>query len=226
LVALEAANGHALQLTELGCPGETTTTAMYGGDRCYAAGTNQLATAVAFLTQHNTANGIVTIDLGFNNVVSCLKGAADVNSCVLQGVAAVRQELPVFLNALQAAAGPDVSFIGVGHYDPFLADLRHGVAGRAMAAKSLWAIGLLNRTLLDVYNTNGIAMANVAGAFDMHVTSSVTLAGSGSLPVNVAEVCLMTWMCKSPPYGPNLHPNDAGYLAIAGAIASKINYLP
>jgi lysophospholipase L1-like esterase len=50
----------------------------------------------------------------------------------------------------------------------------------------------------------------------------MALAGSGMVATNVANTCLMTWMCQPAPYGPNLHPNNAGYLAIANAIAAKI----
>jgi hypothetical protein len=38
-----------------------------------------------------------------------------------------------------------------------------------------------------------------------------------TMPVNVAVVCRLTWMCASPPRGPNEHANDAGYRVIAGA---------
>ena len=49
-----------LQLAKLGCPGETTTTMIYGGI-CYPAGTSQLDRAVAFLRSHHVA--LVTIDI-------------------------------------------------------------------------------------------------------------------------------------------------------------------
>jgi len=222
LVAIEAAAGHTYQLTQLGCPGESTAMALHGGDRCYAAPTSQLAAATAFLSQNTTQSGLVTVDLGFNDVVSCLKQTSNVTSCVLQGLALVRQQLPLFLSSLQAVAGTGVTFVGVGHYDPYLADALKGSSGVSAAATSLWAISSLNRTLLNIYHAAGIPMANVASAFSMHTTTPTTLAGTGVEPTNVANACSMTWMCQPAPYGPNLHPNDAGYLAIANAIASKV----
>ena len=46
--------------------------------------------------------------------------------------------------------------------------------------------------------------------------------GLGTVPTNVARVCALTWMCAAPPLGPNLHPNDAGYRVIAGALADAL----
>lgn len=222
LVTMQAAAGHNYQLTQLGCPGETTAMALNGGDRCYVAPTSQLAAATSFLSQNSGESGLVTVDLGFNNVVGCLRQASDVTSCVLQGLALIRQQLPLFLTSLKTAAGPGVTFVGVGHYDPFLADALQGSSGIAMAKTSLWAISALNRTLLGIYQGAGIPMANVAQAFSLHTRTPMALAGSGMVATNVANTCRMTWMCQPAPYGPNLHPNNAGYLAIANAIAAKI----
>jgi hypothetical protein len=40
--------------------------------------------------------------------------------------------------------------------------------------------------------------------------------------VNVKYECKLTWMCAPKPFGPNIHPNDSGYLAIANAIAAVL----
>ena len=42
------------------------------------------------------------------------------------------------------------------------------------------------------------------------------------VPENVAQTCVLTWMCQAAPYGPNLHPNDHGYATIAAAIESVL----
>ena len=36
------------------------------------------------------------------------------------------------------------------------------------------------------------------------------------------RACQVTWMCAAAPFGPNIHPNDAGYEAIAGAVEAKL----
>jgi lysophospholipase L1-like esterase len=57
----ESANVPRLQLVNLGCPGESTTTMINGGICTYAAG-SQLAQAVRFLKQHAAQTQLVTID--------------------------------------------------------------------------------------------------------------------------------------------------------------------
>jgi len=36
-------------------------------------------------------------------------------------------------------------------------------------------------------------------------------------------VCTLTWECARPPYGPNQHPNDKGYAAIAQSIMAVLH---
>lgn len=222
LVALEAAKGVALELTQIGCPGESTTTMLYGGDHCYQSPVTQMTTAVAFLHSHYAQTGIVTVDLGFNNVVKCIKMTSGVSTCLDQGFATVRQELPQILSTLQAAAGPNVHFVGVGHYDPFLASALHGMTGKATATKSLGAMSTLNHTLAGIYQSFLIPTAEVARAFRNFDRTPTTWAGAGTVATNVAQTCELTWMCQTAPYGPNLHPNDVGYQTIAAAIAAKV----
>lgn len=222
LVALEAAKGVALQLVQTGCPGESTTTMLNGGDHCYQLPTTQLSTDVAFLQSHHDQSGIVTVDLGFNNVVKCIKMTAGVSACLNQGFATVRLELPQILSTLEAAAGPNVHFVGVGHYDPFLESALHGTAGVAKATRSLDAMSTLNRTLSHIYQSFLIPTADVARAFMNFDRTPTTLTGVGTVATNVAETCALTWMCQPAPYGPNLHPNVSGYEIIASAIANKL----
>jgi lysophospholipase L1-like esterase len=222
LVALEAAKGVTLQLLQTGCPGESTTTMLYGGDHCYASPSTQLATDVEFLQSHRDQTGIVTVDLGFNNVVKCIKMATGVSACLNQGLLSVRQELPIIVSTLEAAAGPNVHFVGVGHYDPFLASAIHGAAGEVKATTSLDAMTSLNRTLSHIYQSFLIPTADVARAFKNFDRTPTSLAGVGVVPTNVAETCSLTWMCQLAPFGPNLHPNDSGYELIASAIAGRL----
>ena len=65
-------------------------------------------------------------------------------------------------------------------------------------------------------------MADVAASFDTADSETTTLAGAGTVPEDVARVCALTWMCAPPPFGPNPHPNDAGYRAISQAISAVV----
>jgi lysophospholipase L1-like esterase len=222
LVALEAAKGVTLQLVQTGCPGESTTTMLYGGDHCNVSPTTQLTTDVAFLQSHYDQTGIVTVDLGFNNVVKCMRLTTGISTCLNQGFATVRQELPLIMSTLHAAAGPNVHFVGVGHYDPYLESALHGSTGVVKATKSLDAMSRLNRTLSNIYQSFLIPTANVASAFKNFDRTPTTLPGVGTVATSVAETCALTWMCEAAPYGPNLHPTDSGYEIIASTIAALL----
>jgi hypothetical protein len=218
LVTFEATRGVALQLTQLGCPGETTLTMVSGGDHCYVTGETQLGDAMSFLLTHDSQAGIVTIDLGFNDLRPCLEHQTLEQLCVNHQLLQVQQLMPTIIEGLKSAAGPNVSFVGLGHYDPFLADSLLGSAGKLISANSSREVGRLNATLQSAYAIAGIPMAMVGNAFESRDVGLVNVAGVGRVPENVANACALTWMCQPAPLGPNIHPNDTGYAAIATAI--------
>jgi lysophospholipase L1-like esterase len=222
VVAYEAARGVTLDLTELGCGGETTTTMMNGGDRCYHNDGSQLADAVAFLRAHDGEEGIVTIDLGFNDLRRCLRLGSNRKACVDGAMTVLQEQLPYILQSLEGAAGAGVSFVGVGFDDPYLAYAIAGRAGARIASHSETLIDQLNSALSAIYASDNIPMATVSSFFDVHNQSKVNLEGVGYVADNVADACELTWMCAPKPYGPNMHPNDAGYLKIAAAIESEL----
>jgi len=222
LVAQEAAKGVTLDLHEIGCSGETTDTMLHGGDKCYSPPDSQLNEAISFLQTHYDENGVVTIDLGFNDLLGCRNDWTARQSCVNRELGSAREQLTGIVGQLVDAAGPNVKFVGVGHYDPFLADAFNDSRHSNVAKGSLNVVHHLNGVLRAVYESFGIPMADVGEVFRLDSTEPVAVAGIGTVPANVAEVCLMTWMCQAAPLGPNIHPNDAGYEAIATAINEEL----
>lgn len=222
IVAYEAARGMTLDLTELGCGGETTTTMINGGDRCYHEDGSQLADALDFLRAHQGEEGIVTLDLGFNDLRSCLHLGSIHEACVDGRMAVLEEQLPFILQSLRGAAGAGVAFVGVGFDNPFLADAISGRRGALFASYSETVVDQLNSELSSIYASASIHMATVSSFFDAQDHSQVNLEGVGTEPDNVASACELTWMCAPKPYGPNMHPNDAGYLKIAAAIESVL----
>jgi len=207
LVAEQAALGDPLRLVQLGCPGETVTALVEGGGRCYRPGDSQLAEAVSFLHDHADDRGLVTIDIGFDDVDA--------------GLAAVAGELPQILGALHAAAGEDVRLIGVGAYDPFLADAARDPSDPAFALASEAVIARLNSTLSAAFGAAGIPMVDVASIFAGQDPRDAA-DDPATLAALAEHTCALTWMCAAVPFGPNIHPNDQGYEAIALAIEAKL----
>jgi lysophospholipase L1-like esterase len=221
LLSLERARWSDLGLVQLGCPGESTLTMLTGGDRCYPS-LSQLALAVSFLKQH-PSTVLVTVDVGFNDVVRCIIHRVIDASCVDVALESVRDQLPQILAALRSAGGPELRIIGVGHYDPYLAAYLSGPIGRSFATQSLDVMTRLNETLRSVYAAAGIPMADVATAFDMSGVEPTKLPNGAVVPMNVARTCALTWECVTSPLGHNKHPNEEGYRLIGEAISDLVS---
>jgi len=206
-----------LSLVKLGCPGETTTTMMNGGICSYPHG-SQLDEAIAFLRAHQALVAFVTIDIGANDF-PCY----DVE-CISTGVSSIQTNLPSILTALREAAGPEVPIVGMTLYNPFLAAWLLGPDGQVYAQFSATQlIGPVNALLHGIFEAYGVGVADVEGAFSSNdFTTLVELPGAGTVPINVAKICMWTWVCAPPPLGPDNHANAAGYRAIAGAFAIEL----
>ena len=194
-----------LRLVKLGCGGETTTTMIVGSPWCgagFAAG-SQLAEAEAFLRAHRGEVAFVTLDIGGNDLTSPDGGPA-----------AVQINLPMILAQLREAAGPDVPILGMNYYHPFLPDVWFGTHDVAALAGAVDAIAAFNDLLASLYAAAGDPVADVESAFS---TTEVGDADGDGVPDDVEGVCAWTWRCASPPHGPDIHPNNAGYGVIARA---------
>ena len=206
-----------LRTIKLGYPGESTATMIEGGLTAYPHG-SQLGEAVAFLRRHRGSVAFVTIDIGFN----------DLDSYAIEslpaGMASIGRNLPGILGALQEAAGPATPIVGMTIYDAFLPKWLEGPLGREIARRSVWdAVVPVNRHFREIYRAAGLHIADVEGAFvTTDFETEVELAGSGTVPMNVARACEWTWGAAPPPLGPDLHANAAGYLAIAEAFAREL----
>jgi hypothetical protein len=218
LVSYEASRGIALDLTQVGCPGETTTSMLSGDDHCYGDIDTQLAAAMTFLSDHHDEQGIVTIDLGFNNVRRCMYRLTDNEPCVEKQLHDVRADLPLIVKSLKSVAGPGVTFVGLGHYDPYLGFEIRGGAAVEFAHDSEQVMDRLNGVLQYVYSSSDVPLADVDSYFDGKDRTPVTLSGVGTVPNNVAQICHLTWVCAAAPYGPDYHPDDQGYSMIAASI--------
>jgi lysophospholipase L1-like esterase len=223
----QRAFGGRLTLVKLGCPGETSTSMLTGtGSPCPYAQGSQLAAAVAFIAAHRSEVKLITIDIGANDIDGCASATTISQSCVTQGFASVAHNLPLILGALRKAAGKRTVIAGMNLYDPFLAEYLTGAAGQEVATESVALGQSFNQLLGKSYRAFGAATADVQGAFSTtDFTTTATLPGVGTVPLNVARICEWTWMCAASPVGPNIHANATGYRHIAAAFERAIGCL-
>jgi lysophospholipase L1-like esterase len=211
-----------LTLKQLGCLGETTTTMIKGGICTYTAG-SQLKQAVQFLQSHKGHIAFVTIDIGANDVDNCVTGTTVDPACVAAGEASIQKNVPKIAAALRNAAGPTVPIIGMTYYDPFLAAWFEGPNGQALAVESQLLAKSVNNELISAYKSANVKVAPVARAFlTSKPLTDTTLLNGQQVPVAVASICQLTWMCAASPVGPNIHANPAGYSLMAMAFAGKL----
>jgi hypothetical protein len=221
LVVRESLKGVALTLTEIGCGGDdvqslldTTTRS----DVCNQPPNNQLTRAAAYLISHKSDPVLVTVDLGFNNVRTCMEADPVNETCINQGITAIQRDLPVIMKDLKAVSGAQTRFVGIEYDDPFLGYYLDGATGPARATATLRGVEQLDATLGKIYARAGAFVARVPSLFEMNDASLKTLDNVGTIPVNVEEACTFTWFCSAAPFGPDDHPNTAGYSLIAEAI--------
>ncbi len=223
LLLREALKGVVLNLEQIGCPGDTVQSLLdtSNSDHCYQAPETQLTKAVSYL-HGQTGPGLVTIDLGFNDVRTCLEDNPLNEACFSAGIAAIQLDLPKIVSQLQAAAGPHVHFVGVENPDPYLGFYLRGAGGPAQATATLEAMDQFDALLGQIYRAAGVEVADVPSLFQMDNNSTSSLDNVGSIPVNVQQACTLTWFCYPTPFGPDDHPNEAGYSVIAQAIESVL----
>jgi lysophospholipase L1-like esterase len=213
-------NHPGLELVKLGCSGESTTTMRQGGICSYPGAASQLAAAVAFLRAHRGAVRYLTIDIGANDIDPCAASGVIDQACVQNGLRTIAGNLLVILAALRAAGGFGPQYAGMTYYDPFLAAWLQGPAGQAVARQSVQISNVLNALETIEYQVFGMKVADVSGAFQTNNFTEVPV-GSGTLPINVATICTLTFMCR-PPAPPNIHPNVQGYAVIANAFEAVL----
>jgi lysophospholipase L1-like esterase len=230
LYAIEKQKIPGLKLVKLGCGGETTTSFLTGngnsGDAlllgCNPAGGSQMAAAERFLREHRRRGevALLTLDIGANDVDGCAAHGAIDTTCVIRGADHVSRNLPVILRRLRSAAASGTPMASMTLYNPFL-QLYLTPGGHAEAIASDEYARNVNEGLARLYRAGGFRVAHVDLAFRTYDLSRKTsLAGQPHpVPVAVAEVCRLTWMCAPAPVGPNIHANHAGYGLIARAFA-------
>ncbi len=216
-----------LQLMKLGCSGETTTSMLHGHTRetlgaCanYQNDHSQVDAAVAFLEAHRGHVKYVTNDIGANDVEKCASAAGIDVACAVQGIGTIATNLPQILGRLKAAGGPEPIYIGMNYYNPLLASWLSPDNGMFLAALTSLADFIVNTIEQNEYHAFGWGVADVSGAFKSYDYFTQKTLGPpiGTVPLNVYNICTLTWMCQLQ----NIHANNDGYQVIANAFGAVL----
>jgi lysophospholipase L1-like esterase len=230
LVGAAASRGYRFTLINFGCSGATTTsllatpgcasTALGPGAQSYGTKT-QAAAAEDFIRANRARIGLVTVSIGGNDITSCALSANPL-SCLPPVLDTVKKNLAALLAGLRAAAGSDVRIVGTTYPDVALAGaLLKDPTAQLVAPLSVIAFKtLINPALESAYQAVGASFADVTAASGAYgaLTDTTTLAPYGTLPVPVAKVCQLTFMCQFQ----DIHPRTNGYALIAGLIAGQL----
>jgi len=177
---------------------------------------------VDFLQDNAGSVHLVTIDMGANDFrnAGCIDTAVDWD-CIDAVGNQIATDLAAVLEQLTVAAGPDTPIVAMNYYNPYLASWLDGQAGQELAVDAAQAVAYLNGVLRTTYETAGIAVADVALAFETNDPWNMVMSSqpppNETLPVAVNNICEYTYMCDGAPRGPDIHANDAGYSLIADA---------
>jgi lysophospholipase L1-like esterase len=208
-----------LELVDLGCSGETTTSMIEGGSCSYPAG-SQLAAATAFLAAHQAAVALVTIDNGGNDYINCIDADPPSYSapCISATNATVTTNLTTIMEQLRAAAGASVPIVGMNYFDPFLDYWPDGALGVGIAKESVPVVAEVNATIGAAYTSRAAPVADVAGAFETTDLSHKVATPEGRVPVAVANTCQwLDFTCAKGEGGFGDDTDAAGSSVIAGA---------
>ncbi|ADB53934.1 GDSL-type esterase/lipase family protein [Conexibacter woesei] len=229
LPPLAARKGWKLRLVQFGCGGATTTSileqkgcpkpALGPGGRPYP-GKTQIQVAEQFLKQNRAKTGLITVSIGGNDVTACIR-EADPVSCVVAANGKLQRNVAVLVRRLRRAAGPRVRIVGTTYPDVILGLWLTGDAGRNLATLSVTAFReIINPALKKQYDSVRGAFVDVTRASGAYTPfdQTTTVPGLGTIPVAVANVCVLTWFCAVQ----DIHARGVGYQLIAELIAGTL----
>ena len=123
--------------------------------------------------------------------------------------------------SMRCAAWPDVRIVGLTYFDVILANyLSPEQSQRTLAELSVIAFkGIINPALKRAYAAGGASFVDITRASGAYTPLSQTVQTPlGTLPVAVAKVCELTWMCERR----DIHPRTNGYRLMAERIAAAL----
>ena len=84
-------------------------------------------------------------------------------------------------------------------------------------------MGPVNFVIRSIFEAGGATVADIETEFSSNdFATQVDLGGGFIVPLNVARICMWTWVCAPAPLGPNNHANATGYGVMARAFADAL----
>jgi lysophospholipase L1-like esterase len=228
VVPAAAARGYELQLVNFGCGGATTASILRANG-CLSLGPDaptyddvpQAAAAERFITDNRSRIALITVSIGGNDVTKC---ATDPNqaSCIVTAVDGIKTNVTALAQGLRAAAGPDTLIVGTTYPDVILgAWVTGNPAAQQLATLSVTAFkSLINPALKQAYESVGGTFVDVTDATGAYgsLDETTTLDPYGTIPVPVAKVCELTFICDLK----DIHPRTEGYKLIADLVVATL----
>ncbi|MDQ8045094.1 MAG: SGNH/GDSL hydrolase family protein [Solirubrobacteraceae bacterium] len=210
--------GRTVSLHELGCGGATSGSVIDGSRPCAPKRhtpyrnedplTSQLAYAEGLLSRLGGKPTVIVLDVGGNDVGSCLNGGAISTTCIQKAGRNLRKNLGTILTRLRAVA-PTVPIAVLDLYDPFLGLWQDHPEGRTQLVKA-HAVFLreVNAAIDQVSVAHGAVVGKLGDAMQQSTPFAAT---QTAVPAAVTAVCRNTWMCVNAPLVPDIHLRGRGY---------------
>ncbi len=204
----------SVAVANLACSGETSVTMMAGGTCRYVSG-GQFRQVRRLLATAGDRVRWVTIGIGINDVSHCLRREGRDDACVARALSILRANLDSAVVTIRAGA-PAAQVVLVNYFDPLVAFEFIEMGWGSIPTDGPVVIAQLNAVIAQVAHAHGLAVADMAGAFETGDRTLVDTPPYGPLPVEVARICEWTAVCDSPTR--DIHPNDAGHQVTADAV--------
>lgn len=217
--------GRRLTVKKFACPGESTASylgvAPRGPIDC-GFKKSQHADSIAFIKKNRKRIGFITVSIGANNFTPCSQGLSIDIPCIQRGNEALDAHLPRIFRDLRRAAGRRTPILAFNVYNPYLALYLQGPAYAQLALLTVDQARLISTKIEGAAARQKLKVGDVFSAFKVGETSKMTTLNGRAVPVAVAQNCVLTLMCRPAPVGPDIHPSDAGYRAMAAAAARAL----
>ena len=209
-----------VQMVNLACKGETTTTFLYGGKCSYSAG-SQYQQALQFLSSHPFQVRFISLNLGGWDVYKCIsmKNQTQDQMCVVGGIAAVAANYGIILGGLRLAALTSRIVVNTA-YDAYTLALLLGTPEAInQHNQAVTMFKTLNLSIKSAAALNGARVADMFSAMTPEDTSPVVTL-MGTFPRAVVHLCMRTHACNLAL--DDVHFQDNGSVVQANLIIAQI----